>query len=1008
MIPQKLSLTNFLSYQNLALDFSGLHIACICGANGAGKSSLLEAMTWALWGISRANSEDDMIYVGAKEAKVDFVFKAQGQIYRIIRTRPKGSAGSLEFQIKNNEQFKSLTERGLRATQQVIIAHLKMDYSTFVNSAYLRQGRADEFMLKRPSDRKAVLAEMLNLGQYDELSEKAKDITRICKGEITALENARQNLETQITAGAHIDSDLQTLTSELEQVQAQDAVTQQQLVVLQQTQQQRQNWEQRWQWQQQQTQQLNSEIARLQQQVDQQYQQIKNLENLLNHQETITNQYRHYQQLANQEAAYNHKLQQYQKISGDRTHIQQQLAEKKSELNGSLRHYQAQLELIMQQKQDLQNILNKAPEIESVIAQLQQAKIKLQEVEELQIKSVPLYQRRQVLQRTIDREIAQIHAQLDQIQKQQQLLRSQAQPNLIHNLQGLEQQIKILEKKQVYQQRVHEKGLERRDFLNRLKERQLDCEQRIQEQQTKSQQLQQPDTPCPLCDRPLDQAHWQIIAQKHQVLSQELQAELWIIKEQQSASECEIQVLRDEYRHLKEELEQLNPLLQKKGNLEAQLTSHHQAESKLQGLDQDIQALQHKLDRQNFCTDDRNNDQNDAQTELQLIEASLSSLNYDEKNHALARGEVERWRWAEAKVNELKTSRRQWESLSIKIPELQALIQKLAHHLHTNTIDLELQQRLETCDRTLEQINYDPDQHQEIRTQKEQAQPFLLQYQELNLAQQQYPNLLAEFQKNQNLMSDRTVELQRITTEIRSLELSLQETPDPSSQIQDLQGQIINRRSHLDHLIGEIGRLQAAQTQRQYLLNQLQQVTAQISQTQKRQLIHQELQQAFGKNGIQALMIEIILPQIEAEANRILSTLSNYQLNVRFITQKAGKKADKVIDTLEIEIADSRGTRPYETYSGGEVFRINFAIRLALARITAQRMGGTLQTLIIDEGFGTQDSEGCDRLLSAINAIASDFACILVITHMPQLKEAFSTLIEITKTESGSKINLLV
>jgi exonuclease SbcC len=151
-----------------------------------------------------------------------------------------------------------------------------------------------------------------------------------------------------------------------------------------------------------------------------------------------------------------------------------------------------------------------------------------------------------------------------------------------------------------------------------------------------------------------------------------------------------------------------------------------------------------------------------------------------------------------------------------------------------------------------------------------------------------------------------------------------------------------------------------------------------------------------------------MLPQIEAEANRILSTLTNYQLNVRFITQKAGKKADKVIDTLDIEIADSRGTRPYETYSGGEVFRINFAIRLALSRIIAQRLGGNLQTLIIDEGFGTQDSEGCDRLLSAINAIAPDFACILVITHIPQLKEAFSTLIEVTKTEAGSKTKLIV
>jgi DNA repair protein SbcC/Rad50 len=212
----------------------------------------------------------------------------------------------------------------------------------------------------------------------------------------------------------------------------------------------------------------------------------------------------------------------------------------------------------------------------------------------------------------------------------------------------------------------------------------------------------------------------------------------------------------------------------------------------------------------------------------------------------------------------------------------------------------------------------------------------------------------------------------------------------------------------MDRLIGEIGRLQAAQHHRLQLIGQEQTVTTQIQEVNKRQRIHQELQQAFGKNGIQALMIETVLPQIEAEANHILAALSNHQLNVRFITQKAGKKSDKVIDTLEIEIADSRGTRPYETYSGGEAFRINFAIRLALSRVLAQRFGGNLQTLIIDEGFGTQDAEGCDRLLSAINAIASDFACILVITHMPQLKEAFTNLIEVSKSETGSKINFVV
>ena len=219
MIPQKLRLKNFLSYQQLALDFSGLHVACICGANGAGKSSLLEAICWAIWGESRAASEDDVIYVGSKETQVDFTFIAGGEIYRVIRTRSRNSSTSLEFQVQSEGKFKSLTERKVRATQQTIISHLKMDYETFVNSAYLRQGRADEFMLKRPSDRKQILADMLSLSQYDELSERAKDIARTSKAESAVLENLLAHLREQIISGEAIAPQLKSLRSQLTDLQ---------------------------------------------------------------------------------------------------------------------------------------------------------------------------------------------------------------------------------------------------------------------------------------------------------------------------------------------------------------------------------------------------------------------------------------------------------------------------------------------------------------------------------------------------------------------------------------------------------------------------------------------------------------------------------------------------------------------------------------------------------------------------------------------------------------------
>ncbi len=172
---------------------------------------------------------------------------------------------------------------------------------------------------------------------------------------------------------------------------------------------------------------------------------------------------------------------------------------------------------------------------------------------------------------------------------------------------------------------------------------------------------------------------------------------------------------------------------------------------------------------------------------------------------------------------------------------------------------------------------------------------------------------------------------------------------------------------------------------------------------------HKTLERAFGRDGVPALLIEQALPQIEQKANDLLDRLSDGHMSIRFVTQEAykDKKRDDLKETLDIQISDSAGTRDYEMYSGGEAFRVNFAIRLALSEILAQRKGARLQTLVIDEGFGSQDVQGRQRLIEAINTVKNDFAKILIITHLEELKDAFPNRIEVEKTERGSSVKVI-
>ena len=107
-----------------------------------------------------------------------------------------------------------------------------------------------------------------------------------------------------------------------------------------------------------------------------------------------------------------------------------------------------------------------------------------------------------------------------------------------------------------------------------------------------------------------------------------------------------------------------------------------------------------------------------------------------------------------------------------------------------------------------------------------------------------------------------------------------------------------------------------------------------------------------------------------------------------------------------IKIGDELGTRSYETFSGGEAFRVNVALRIALSRLLARRAGAPLPTLFIDEGFGTQDVAGRDKLVEAIHSIQDQFERILVITHIDEIKEQFPTRIEVVKTPEGSTFSL--
>ena len=707
MIPIKLSLRNFMCYREASLAFDGIHVACLCGDNGNGKSALLDAMTWALWGKSRAKTDDELIYLGMTDMEVEFEFAVGKDRYRVIRKRSKAKlrrAGQslLDFQVAAGDGFRSISGNAIRETEHKIVDTLRMDYDTFINSAYLVQGRADEFSKKEPSKRKQVLADILGLSRYDELEARAREQARLKEREARDVEIAIAQMDKEIAEKGTYEAELRSVS---------ESVVQQ---------------EKEWQ-------KLQDDVRAL------------------------------------QERRQSLDLKQKQQLDFERRI--KQARDAIASFDGRVRDHRKRIE-----------------KFESIIAAYTDAS-------------------------------ANIKTHLDELAGQE---------NLLDKKRG---------ESQKSSNRIHYLETENDKLIKEMKEL-----------RKKVDMLSEGKADCPLCGTELG-------AEGRTRIMKNYEKEALEEKGLFRANEEEINKLEAVAKSLKAEISSIDRTVRE---------GREQWTRRAASLDKDYEEAQKALP--------------------------------DERD-ALKKAEGELQQWSETLDAEVKNLESQKAEL-VGMPEVEAKL--AAARKGSNEVARRLEQG-----------------RQQMGSVKEKM--------------------------------DRCANLERTRTEKSTLK---------EAAIKELK-------------------------------------------------IYEELALAFGKKGIQAMLIENALPELEEEANSLLSRMTDNRMSVRIESQRALKSKEGEAETLDINIGDELGTRRYEMYSGGEAFRIDFALRIALSKLLARRAGAPLPTLIIDEGFGSQDAGGRERLVEAINSIQNDFEKILVITHIDEMKESFPVRIEVTKGPDGSKVQVI-
>ena len=999
MIPLRLELTNFLSYRETAvLDFTGIHLACISGMNGAGKSSVLDSMTWSLFGQSRSRSDDDVVNRAAarngETAEVVFDFELEQVVYRILRRKKSNRAMVLELQVASSYDaetgagdWKSLTMAKRKETEGVIIKLLRMNYDTFSNASFLLQGKADEFTTKTAGKRKEILADLLGLSVWETYREGAAVRRKMAESELSLLEGRMGEVLSELAEEPARLAAFETATAEqnllaqqlaaqetvLGQARRADEALQQQKKTVVQAKTNLEREQKRLQtWQKQyatkaaereghaailiEAEKIKADFAAYEKaQVALDAQQTEanehnRIRELMRPRELIIAQEK--SRLSQQEKTLTTQKEKVAILRMERETVTVETTQKRTkltELQGQINHFEALEARYLAAREDVQKV---------------EAQVKLLAQEQSQLekraKQIDALVAEQVV---VGNETAEAETDVVRLTAQIEAL-SAVQTELNGSLgekSGLEASQKSLKE-------TMDKVRERLDRLEATTE-----------------------GACPLCGQALTEQHRLAVIEELLGEGKQMGNTYRQQKGRLPQVVAEIERFEAQLKSRPALAKSLQSSQNRQAQAQARMGEIGRAVSEwMQSGEKRLGELTAQIEKERALMWTR-------QAALKEQEAQFAGKTKLEQDASLLQKEVAQ---GDARLAEIERAETEWERSGV------ALLAEVSQKLASDEILPEEQSALAELTTSLALVGYESAAHEAATAARDQLAQAPKRYQTWERA----VAAVALIDEGQATLATQIGEQEKIASELeaqhQAAAVVLTSLLADETDLRGLEREVHTLREGVVTATRKVGRAEQnlrVLDDRRIQQEELTLDRAGIShQIQRLKL----LEKSCGKNGVQALLIEQALPEIEEAANLLLGRLTEGQMQVTFDTQKQLKSRDATAETLDIRLSDNAGVRPYENFSGGEQFRVNFAIRIALSQVLAKRAGARLQTLVIDEGFGSQDPNGRARLVEAITAIQDDFKRILVITHIAELREAFPTQILVEKSGRGSQIRV--